>query len=285
MSDAALDAAHRRVALDVAGAGSSFFWAMRLLPEEKRRGLFAVYAFCRVVDDVADGPGTAAFKAERLGLWRDAVGGTPPPSLRDDPTYLALADAARRFDLPAAELIAVLDGVGMDAAGAIVAPSAELLRLYCRRVAGAVGLLVLQVLGRSDAAALAVALGDAFQRVNILRDLEEDAAGGRLYVPKETLAAAGLGVSDPPALLADPGFAAVHAALLQEAEAAFAGADRLWDATGRRGLRPVAMMTLRYRDLMARVRRAGWPRDPALLRPGRLAKAGLLARALVLPGG
>ncbi len=276
--------AHRTVAHAVAASGTSFFWAMRLLPSHKRRGMFALYAYCRAVDDIADGAAPPLVKRARLDAWRAALDARPGPLIAD-PAYVAIADARARFALPTSELIAVLDGVATDANGPIVAPNLAAFDLYCRRVAGAVGVLILHVVGRPDAHDLALRLGLAFQCTNVLRDLEEDAVEGRLYVPREDLVAAGLALpTDPAATLADPAFEHAFARLIDRAAAAFAAADAVFAGLDPRGLRPVKMMTTRYRALFDRVRAVGWPRDPRALRLGRLAKARLLARAVLRPG-
>ena len=276
--------AHRTVARAVAASGTSFFWAMRLLPSAKRRGMFALYAYCRAVDDIADGAAPLLVKRGRLDAWRAALDGRPGP-LVVDPAYVAIADARARFALPTSELIAVLNGVATDANGPIVAPDIAAFDLYCRRVAGAVGVLTLHVVGRPDAHDLALRLGLAFQCTNVLRDLEEDAAEGRLYVPREDLAAAGLAPpTDPAATLADPAFQSAFARFVDRTAGAFAAADAAFAGLDPRGLRPVGMMTTRYRALFDRVRAVGWPRDPSTLRLGRLAKARLLARAVLRPG-
>jgi phytoene synthase len=240
--------------------GSTFYWPMLLLPRDKRGAIFAVYRFCRAVDDVADEPGDLADKRERLAAWREQVrvlylGGTAT-----DPVAKSLAQAIERYHLPRAELEAVIDGCAMDANGPIRAPALDVLRLYCRRVAGAVGMLAVRIFDRADAEteAFAVALGEALQLTNILRDLEEDAAIGRLYMPRELLVRAGILDTDPALVLADPRLPAACESLAELAEARFAEAEahlarwparRLWSAR--------AMMVL-YRRLLVGMRERGW---------------------------
>lgn len=190
----------------VAAAGSSFAAGMRVLPRARRDAIFAVYAFCRIVDDIADGDGEPVTKRLRLDWWEEEVGrafqGRPRSAVGDE-----LARAARNHDLPMDELLLVIEGMRMDA-GVIVAPDPATLDRYVRCVAGAAGILSMRVFGawtgeRSRRFALALAKG--MQLVNILRDVEEDAGMGRLYLPRPLLEAAGV----PP----DPGLAPGHPSL------------------------------------------------------------------------
>lgn len=169
---------------------STFYWAMRLLPPDRRAALFALYDIARAIDDVADGTGTLAQKQAGLALWRQDVAaiyaGTPV-----DPVALAFQPHAKRFSLPQAELDALIDGQLMDLSPRSY-DEAELV-LYCRRVAGTIGMLALPIFGTggADAERYALALGEGLQRVNILRDIAEDAERGRIYLPEpvETFAA------------------------------------------------------------------------------------------------
>lgn len=174
----------------------SFWAALRLLPPAQRLGMAALYAFCRRADDIADGPGTPEARLARLaemrralerGLW----------GLGEDPVARALADASRRFAIRREDLLAVVDGVAMDCAQVRYATFADL-RLYCERVASAVGCASVAVFGApgEGARAKARALGVALQLANILRDLREDALAGRCYLPEEELARFGVSGAD-----------------------------------------------------------------------------------------
>jgi squalene synthase HpnD len=243
-------------------AGSSFYWGMRILPEERRGAMFAIYAFCRAVDDIADGPGSVADKNERLTAWREAIDAlyAPLPDLPEDPTLRALSDAIARYDLPREEFHAVIDGMQMDMDGSMKAPSAETLQLYCRRVAGAVGLLSIRVFGDAGAAAhrFAVALGEALQLTNILRDLKDDAVLDRLYLPEEHLAAQGIDTSEPDRVLTHPSMPAACAALAEDARRLYAEADVLLSGCDRRALKPAIIMKESYRRVLDSLVAAGW---------------------------
>ena len=255
----------------VLASGTSFYWGMRLLPVAKRKAMYAIYAFCREVDDVADGEAPVAAKLAELTEWRgeiDAVFGAGRPSR---PTARALIEPAARFDLPAGEFHAMIDGMEMDAGEAMRAPPLADLVRYCRCVAGAVGLLSVRVFG-SDGEQVrggALALGEALQLTNILRDLSEDAARGRLYLPRELLEQHGIPAADPMRVLRDPGLPGVCDALAARAQACFADAERHFSHGDRRALRPAMVMMHVYRRTLDRLIERGWHQ---LETPVRLAK-------------
>ena len=194
----------RAVEAIVRAAGTSFYRGMRVLPPERRHAMYAIYAFCRIVDDIADEPGELAEKLPRLAAWRDRIAGLYH-SKADGPVTRVLVAAVRRFDLRQQDFIAVIDGMQMDAETVIVAPDLATLDLYCDRVAAAVGRLSVRAFGDASPMAdrVAHALGRALQLTNILRDLQEDAERGRLDLPREYLDAAGVPL-DPAAALASP---------------------------------------------------------------------------------
>src|SRR6185312_927314 len=186
----------------VAAAGTSFYWAMRLLPEARREAMFAIYAFCREVDDIADSNDAPALKRAGLARWRHEI-----DAIYDDrphtPLGRVLADAVDTYGLRRDDFLAVIDGMEMDAAADIRAPSLAELDLYCDRVASAVGRLSVRIFGTDRPAADRVAgsLGRALQLTNILRDLAEDAARGRLYLPRELLSGQGITEREPEPVL------------------------------------------------------------------------------------
>jgi 15-cis-phytoene synthase len=162
-----------------------------LLPAERRRALYAVYAFCRFVDDVAD-DNTVNDPAEMLARWRTELDGV----FTGKPTRAvsrALADNVRRFHTPQRYFEEVIAGVEMDLTRRRYSTFAEL-NLYCRRVASAVGLICIEIFGYRNPATRVYAerLGIAFQLTNIIRDVCEDAERGRIYLPLEDLARFGV---------------------------------------------------------------------------------------------
>ena len=247
----------------VAAAGTSFYWAMRLLPEARREAMFAVYAFCREVDDIADSDEPPAAKRAELAQWRREVDAIYAGRAHL-PLSRVLAEVAAIYRLRREDFLAIIDGMEMDAAADIRAPGLAELDLYCDRVASAVGRLSVRVFGTDALAAdrVAGALGRALQLTNILRDLDEDAQRGRLYLPREFLAAKGIVDTEPFAVLRHAKLPAVCEAVADIAEQRFAEA---WAAIGecpRRAMRPAAVMGAVYHAILIRLRRRGWS-DPA----------------------
>jgi phytoene synthase len=179
-------------------AGSSFYAGMRVLPKAEREAMFAIYGFCRLVDDIADDEqGTRPERAAALDAWRTDIAALYAGG---DPGRAALlADAVRHFDLAQEDFVAVIDGMAMDVDRDIRWPPMAELDLYCDRVASAVGRLSVRVFGmdREPGIELAYHLGRALQLTNILRDIDEDAAIGRVYLPAEAITAAGIVFTSP----------------------------------------------------------------------------------------
>jgi len=243
----------------VAAAGTSFYWAMRLLPEARREGMFAIYAYCREVDDIADSDAPPAAKRADLALWRREVDAIfAGKAVR--PLSRVLAEVARAYRLRREDFLAIIDGMEMDAAADIRAPSLAELDLYCDRVASAVGRLSVRIFGSDLPAAdrVAWALGRALQLTNILRDLAEDAARGRLYLPREYLVAAGIEATEPAAVLRHPALAAACDRLAALADQRFAEAAAAMRECPRRAMRPAAVMGAVYRQILQRLRQRGW---------------------------
>ncbi|HZT91134.1 MAG TPA: squalene/phytoene synthase family protein [Gaiellaceae bacterium] len=176
-------------------AGSSFYTGMLLLPPRRREAMFAIYALARRIDDIADGPGDADTKLRRLRELRGELGALERAR---DPVLVAVADVVRRHPVPLQAFHDLIDGAESDVRGVDYATFAEL-ELYCRRVAGSIGRLTVGVLEPSDrarASALGDDLGVALQIGNILRDLRDDLANGRRYLPREDLERFGCSYTD-----------------------------------------------------------------------------------------
>ena len=229
------------------------------MPGERRRAMYAIYAFCREADDIADEPGEIADKKRGLARWREEVGslyaGRPT-----QPTTRALLPSVQRFDLPADEFLAVIDGMETDAAPTVRMQTLDDLLNYCRKVAGAVGILSVHVFGVPDEPGprIARALGNAFQLTNVLRDLKEDAALGRLYVPLELLGKHGVPHGSLDAVFVHPGFAEVCAELADLARGYYGEAEGLIRELGSRRMRPAVVMMAVYRETFERLQARGW---------------------------
>jgi phytoene synthase len=171
----------------------NFAYGIRLLPQEKRRALAAVYAFARRIDDIGDGTLPPEEKLRQLELTRAEIPDGAPRA--DDPVLIALSDAGKRFGIPMAAFGELIDGCVQDVNGATYRTWDDLY-YYCRCVAGSVGRLSLGVFGAAKdperQSQMADDLGIALQLTNILRDVREDFQNGRVYLPEEDLARFGL---------------------------------------------------------------------------------------------
>lgn len=243
-------------------AGSSFYWGMRILPEDRRDAMFAVYAFCREVDDIADGEDPVAEKRRRLDIWRQEIDAlyAPDPVGSDSHVLRALARAIRLYKLEKKDFFEVIAGMEMDTDETIVAPDCEQLQLYCNRVAGAVGLLSVHIFGDSSETAqqFAIALGTALQLTNILRDLKDDASMGRLYLPREQLIAHDVPIGTPDDILASPKLPEICASVAMRAREKYAEADRLLAQSDAKALKPAVVMMMNYRRILDRLIANGW---------------------------
>jgi len=241
-------------------AGTSFYRGMKVLAADRRAAMYAIYAFCRIVDDVADEPGPLPDKIAGLAAWRRRIAALYAGQA-DDAVTRVLLPAIQRYALRQADFIAVIDGMQMDAETVIVAPSLAELDLYCDRVAAAVGRLSVRAFGDASPAADSVAwhLGRALQLTNILRDVAEDAGRGRLYLPQEWLHDAGV-PADPAQALHHPGLPAVCARIAADAHRHFTEAYAAMRRCAPRTMRPARLMGASYDALLHRLERRGWTR-------------------------
>jgi presqualene diphosphate synthase len=254
-------------------SGSSFYAAMRLLPPAERAAMFDIYGFCRVVDDIADEPGPSeAERRSQLAAWRADLAalfaGSPP----ERAAYLA--EPVRRFGLKQEDFLAIVDGMEMDVGAPIRGPDYATLDLYCDRVAGAVGRLSVRIFGMPEAPGLELAhhLGRALQLTNILRDLDEDAEMGRLYLPSEALAAAGIESREPAAVIADPRVDAACRWVAAKAHEQYALADAVLKARPPGRIRSPRLMRQVYSEILRETEAVGWapPRRRVSLPRARL---------------
>ncbi|POF62806.1 squalene synthase HpnD [Novacetimonas maltaceti] len=265
----------------VKASGTSFGKGMQILPPDRRYGMYAVYAFCRLVDDIADDEGEAQDKSDRLEAWRARIARLYAGEAHDALDRVLLA-TIRMFGLRQEDFNAVIDGMEMDARGPIVAPDEATFDLYCDRVASAVGRLSVRVFGDASPEADRVAyhLGRALQITNILRDVVEDGQIGRLYLPAELLARFNVPPVPQSACYA-AGLDSVGRILAGRAHDHFRAADAAMRLCNRRAMRPARVMGATYAAILAAQERQGW-HDPAyrvsLSRPHKLLIA---LRALV----
>ena len=170
-------------------SGSSFYWGMKLLPEIKKRAMFSVYAFCRVVDDIADNSGTIKSKKTKLNDWKKKIDSIYNNNNKNESILKELKTSIETFNLEKRDFISIIDGMLMDVKKKIQFPSKTEFELYCERVAVAVGYLSIKIFGLSgyEGKKYAYSLGMAFQLTNIVRDFREDLDIGRCYIPRSKL--------------------------------------------------------------------------------------------------
>ena len=273
-----LEAAAANPSYGTTASGSSFYAAMRILPRGQREAMFQIYSFCRQVDDIADSDGPRPERLAALQQWRDDIDalyqGHPPPRLAD---YVA---SVRKFGLKREDFLAIVDGMEMDVPQDIRAPDLATLDLYCDRVASAVGRLSVRVFGlpEADGILLAHHLGRALQLTNILRDVDEDAGLGRLYLPRESLLLAGITSDDPTRVIADRALPKVCLPLAERAKLHFKKADEVMDRNKRRVVRAPRIMSKYYRAILDLLLARGFASPRAPVRVTKMARIAILLR-------
>ena len=277
-----VDEAYDRCTAITRAEARNFYFGFILLPRERRRGIHALYAFSRLCDDSVDGAEGAEEKAAAVrARWHDVERAYTGAVPADDPVLVALADAIRRFGIPRGPMDALVDGVEMDLHTDRY-PDWPSLKRYCDRVAGAVGVLSLHVFGFRDPAAVGHAedLGVAMQVVNIMRDVQEDAQRGRIYLPADDMAAHGVDEADVLGDRMTPGAAALMQQQADRAREYFAGGHMLLPLLDLRARMCVQMLAALYEDILARIEDRGYDYTRGRVSlPGRR-KAALMARSV-----
>jgi squalene synthase HpnD len=263
-------------------SGSSFYAAMRILPRAQREAMFQIYSFCRQVDDIADSDGPRPERLAALQQWRDDIDalyrGHPPARLKDYVT------SVKTFGLRREDFLAIVDGMEMDVPQDIRAPDMATLDLYCDRVASAVGRLSVRIFGlpEDDGILLAHHLGRALQLTNILRDIDEDAGLGRLYLPREGLLLAGITSDDPQKVIADRALPKACAPLAERARMHFAKADEVMGRNRRRVVRAPRIMSKYYRAILELLVARGFAAPRAAVRVNKMARIAIVLRHAII---
>jgi squalene synthase HpnD len=248
-----------RVAPKAIVSRSSFYRALSILPRKKREAMFEVYAFCRAVDDIADEGGPTDGRIAMLTRWREDIAhlytGGRPTELTE-----GLAGPVQAFDLRQEDFLAIIDGMEMDVRRGMLAQDWAALELYCDRVASAVGRLSVRIFGieGEKSRQLSHHLGRALQMTNILRDLDEDASLGRLYLPKEALTEAGIDEVEIGKVLAHPRLGQACASVVTRAKQHFAEASAVMTSCRRESVRSPRVMASVYQALLDKLVARGW---------------------------
>ena len=263
-------------------SGSSFYAGMRVLPRPEREAMYAVYGFCRLVDDIADDEvGDRASRSAALDLWRRDLGSLYAGG---DPGQAAMvAEAVRRFGLKRADFEAVIDGMAMDVERDMRWPPMAELDLYCDRVASAVGRLSVRIFGMDEAPGIALAyhLGRALQLTNILRDVDEDAAIGRVYLPAEGIMAAGIPFTTPLEVVNDPRIDLACRGVAATAHEHYAGARAVLETRPRGHLIAPRLMEGAYAKVLTRTEVIGWKPPRHRIKMSKAALLWMTVRLLV----
>ncbi|OOL19534.1 phytoene synthase [Bombella intestini] len=269
----------REVEEIVTRSGTSFGRGMKILPPMRRDGMFAVYAFCRVVDDIADGDIPHDDPAAALEEWKGRIAALYEGQA-DTALERVLLEAIKQFDLKQEDFIAIIDGMQMDCGEPIVAPDEATLDLYCDRAASAVGRLSVRIFGTPEEYGdkIAYHLGRALQLTNILRDIAEDAARGRLYLPAELLRRYSV-PADPAEALYAVGLDGLCRILAGRAKDHFRRAAALMKRCPAATVRPARIMAASYKVTLAALCRRGWRNPEAPLRVCSIRKAVTMALA------
>jgi phytoene synthase len=265
-----VDQAYAEVQRVTRERAKNFAYGIMVLPREKRRAIAAVYAFAREVDDVADGALPDAEKREQLEALRAGLDERPATAMQ-----VALSDARERFGIPRAALSALVDGGLQDLEQTRYATFDDL-QNYCEKVAGAVGVACVAVYGSEDVER-AVTLGIALQLINIMRDVEEDLALGRVYLPQDELARFDVRVLDRVTSEWQP-FMAFQA---QRARAHLDEGLRLLDSLDRRSALCVSTFAGLYRGQLDRMEANGFDVFAQSCRLSTPAKLAVVARGLL----
>ena len=255
----ASDDKNNAIALCPGAPGTSFSWAMHLLSVERRKAVYALYAFCRQVEDIADGDASPSLKQILLMNWRSEIahlyGGRPRHAVT-----LGLNQAIRLYGLRCHDFLAIIDGAEMKAQTDILAPSFAQLDRYCECTAVAVSRLLVRIFGEETPAGehVAAELGRALQFTDILRDLTQDAKRHRLFLPRELLQTNGIFATMPSWVLAQPALPNVCRDFAVLAKRHYAAAAEAIAACRRSTMRPAAVMLGTNRVLLDELVARGW---------------------------
>ena len=199
-------------------SGTSFYWGMNVLNKEKKRAMFSIYAFCRIVDDIADGIENKEEKKKKLREWKKKIKNLFKNKKIDSSIEKELKNSIKNFRLELTDFNSIIDGMLMDAEKDIQFPTKSKLELYCDRVAVAVGNLSIKVFGLSNREKkYALYLGRAFQLTNITRDFYEDYKNGRCYISSNYFKKFGVN-QDMKTMIDDPKLQNIFQDILSEAK-------------------------------------------------------------------
>ncbi len=263
MTSITYEQAMKDVRARVNASRTSFAGGMSILPQDRREAMYALYAFCREVDDIADESPTTELRQRGLQLWRERIRELFHDRKPSDSITKALLVALERFPLVEEDFQAIIEGMAMDAQSPVCAPTMAVLDLYCDRVASAVGRASMRIFGDASENGLRVAhhLGRALQTTNILRDLAEDAGRERLYIPDEILTRNGITTREPFKVVRHPNLPAACRELAEIARTHFYEAEAAMNKCPPDVIKPARLMGMYYYAILELLEKEDW-RNP-----------------------
>jgi phytoene synthase len=272
----------KKVLAIVKQSGTSFYWALRFLPLKKREAMFAIYAFCREVDDIADGNGPLKEKSSQLKKWRQKVDNL----YNNNPTDLithALTEPIKNYNLNKQDFIAIIDGMETDSVDHLRIPNKAALAMYCDQVACSVGRLSNNIFGIEPILGnkLAKFLGEALQLTNILRDVYEDSDRNRVYLPRDLLALHGNDKMAINEILEHPGLIGACKDLEELNREKFKRAEDTIKECNIELISPALIMMRIYYQLFILLKRRGWENYKVPVKVSKIFKLWTVARVLI----
>jgi phytoene synthase len=270
----------QEVVESVKNSGSSFLLGMMAVPKDQRRAMFGLYAFSRAVDDIADSSADDRTRLIQLQEWRVHVDKLFEGQITH-PVMELLKPGVKAFGLKKKDFLAIIEGMEMDAATTIRYPSWAELDAYCDRVASAVGRVSVYIFGEGNAMGINLAhhLGRALQLTNILRDIDEDAARGRVYLPREALEEAGVPLDNLEELILHPALDLACRAVARKASYHFDEADVALSNCNPQKIKAARLMRDYYERILYHLLVEGWGQPRHRISLGFFDKLGLLVRA------
>ncbi len=263
-------------------SGTSFYWAIRILPLKKREAMFAIYAFCREVDDIADSNKSSKIKLSKLKAWRIKI----DELYKNNPSNLithALAGPISNYNLNKKDFTAIIEGMETDSVERLRMPNQAALELYCDQVACAVGRISNTIFGvePEQGKRLAKSLGEALQLTNILRDIYEDSQRNRVYLPKGILSRNGIDKITIDELLEHPGLSEACSDLAKLNEAKYEQAMETIKECDAKHIQPALIMMKIYYKLFLLLKRRGWKNYKVPVKVSKAYKIWAVARVLI----
>jgi squalene synthase HpnD len=272
----------KKILAIVKQSGTSFYWAIKFLPLKKREAMFAIYAFCREVDDIADGKDPFKEKLTQLKKWRAKVDDLYNNSPTDLITH-ALAEPIKNYNLNKQDFIAIIDGMETDSVDQLRIPNKAALAVYCDQVACSVGRLSNNIFGIEPTLGIKLAkfLGEALQLTNILRDIHEDADRDRVYLPRDLLV---LHENDKMVIneiLEHPGLIGACKDLEKLNKEKFKQAEDTIKECDTKLISPALIMMRIYYQLFVLLKRRGWGNYEPPIKVSKIFKLWTVVRVLI----